>query len=82
MLLEGPSFALLNGLVVDEVRALLNEDLEDVLDLLVLVTDVVSVTGGDRLVIDEFRLTSSLFLVVLTVHDGGVLVHNRVSLGG
>ena len=82
MLLEGPSFALLDGFIVDEVRTLLNEDLEDVLDLLVLVTDVVSVTGGDRLVIDEFRLTSSLFLVVLTVHDGGVLVHNRVSLGG
>jgi len=47
LFLEGPALAFLECLVVDEVRALRNQDLEDVLDLLVLVTDVMGVAGGD-----------------------------------
>ena len=62
--------ALFKGFVIDQIWALLDEHFEDILDFLVLVTNVMGVTSDDRLVVtNKFTLALSLVTTSLAVHD-------------
>lgn len=51
LLLERLALALFKGLVINQIWALLDKHFEDILDFLILVTNVMGVTSDDRLVI-------------------------------
>ena len=79
LLLEWLALALFKRLVINEIWALLDKHFEDILDLLVLVTNVMCVSSDDRLIITN-KLALALGLISLTIHDWRILVHHRVAL--
>ena len=83
LLLGVSTLASLDSLVIDKVGCLSDQESEDLLHALVLLTGRVFVLSGHALIIDEFALRLGLsVLATLGVHDRSVLVHQGVALSG
>ena len=77
LLLCVSSFASFKSLVIDKVVSLINEEFENILNFLVLMCNIVSITGSSWLIVYKLALALPL---VLAVHDRSVLVHLWVAL--
>lgn len=71
------SYALLLGLVINQVISFFNQQLKYIFYLFVLVSDIDSVSSLHRLVVNQLTLALTL---VLAVHNRCVLVHLRITL--